>query len=159
MKIGEVALRAGLRTSAIRFYEAAGLLAVPRRTGGRRDYDRDVLARLAVIRFAQGAAFTLDEIRELFSVRAGERPISTRWKRLASAKLTELDAGIARAEAMKRELQRALQCGCVEGEQCGHTLLRAGKPAGRPSPSASAPLRKLRPVDHPERVSRSRRQT
>jgi MerR family redox-sensitive transcriptional activator SoxR len=136
MKIGEVALRAGVRTSAVRYYEAAGLLPAPRRTSGRRDYDADVLARLAVIRFAQSAAFTLDEIRELFTIRAGERPISTRWKRLASVKVTELDAVIARAEAMKQELQQALRCGCVEVEQCGRTLLRAGRPEGRRSPPA-----------------------
>jgi MerR family transcriptional regulator, redox-sensitive transcriptional activator SoxR len=124
MKIGEIARRAGVRTSAIRFYESAGLLPSPRRTGGRRDYDPDVLARLAVIQFAQSAAFKLKEIRELFSIRAGELPISARWKRLASAKMIELDAVIARAEAMKRELQQALHCGCVEVEQCGRALLR-----------------------------------
>lgn len=147
MKIGEVALRAGLRTSAIRFYESAGLLPAPPRTAGRRDYAPDVLARLAVIQFAQRAAFTLGEIRELFSVRAGERPISARWKRLASAKLVELDSVIARAEAMKRELQQARRCGCIEVEQCGRTLLGAGKPAGRPSPPASPTLRKFRAVE------------
>jgi DNA-binding transcriptional MerR regulator len=92
-----------------------------------------VLARLAVIQFAQGAAFTLDEIRELFSARVAEGPISERWKRLASAKVTELNAVIARAEAMKDELQQALRCGCVDVEQCGRTLLRRGKPGGRSS--------------------------
>src|SRR5712664_3008770 len=123
MRIGEVAQRAGLRTSAIRYYEAAGVLPAPQRAGGRRTYDESVLSRLAVIRFAQAGAFTLDEIRELFSERTGERPISARWKRLATAKLIELDAVIARAEAMKRELREALRCGCVEVEQCGRMLL------------------------------------
>jgi MerR family redox-sensitive transcriptional activator SoxR len=130
MRIGEVAQRAGLRTSAIRYYEAAGVLPVPERAGGRRTYDESVLSRLAVIRFAQAGAFTLDEIKELFSEHAGERPISARWKRLATAKLIELDSVIARAEAMKRELREALRCGCVEVEQCGRMLLRDRKVAG-----------------------------
>jgi MerR family redox-sensitive transcriptional activator SoxR len=133
MRIGEIARHAGVRTSAIRFYESVQLLPQPRRIGGRRVYDQDVLARLAVIQFAQGAAFTLDEIRELFSARVAEGPISERWKRLASAKVTELNAVIARAEAMKDELQQALRCGCVDVEQCGRTLLRRGKPGGRSS--------------------------
>ncbi len=50
MRIGEVAQRAGLRTSAIRYYEAAGVLPAPERSGGRRTYDESVISRLAVIR-------------------------------------------------------------------------------------------------------------
>lgn len=142
MRIGEVAQRAGLRTSAIRYYEAAGVLPVPERVGGRRTYDESVLSRLAVIRFAQAGAFTLDEIRELFSERTGERLISARWKRLATAKLVELDAVIARAEAMKRELREALRCGCVEVEQCGRTLLRHRRVAG-PLHRTRLPRRKV----------------
>jgi MerR family redox-sensitive transcriptional activator SoxR len=142
MRIGEVAQRAGLRTSAIRYYEAAGVLPVPDRAGGRRTYDESVLSRLAVIRFAQAGAFTLDEIRELFSERTGERLISARWKRLATAKLVELDAVIARAEAMKRELREALRCGCVEVEECGRTLLRHRSVAG-PLHRTRLPRRKV----------------
>jgi MerR family redox-sensitive transcriptional activator SoxR len=142
MRIGQVAQRAGLRTSAIRYYEAAGVLPAPERASGRRTYDESVLSRLAVIRFAQAGAFTLGEIRELFSERAGERPISARWKRLATAKLIELDAVIARAEAMKRELREALRCGCVEVEQCGRMLLRDRKVAGSLQ-RARLPRRKL----------------
>jgi MerR family redox-sensitive transcriptional activator SoxR len=138
MTIGEIAARAGVRTSAIRFYESAGLLPEARRVGGRRVYESDVLARLAVIRFAQAAAFSLDEIRGLFSATAGERSISTRWKRLAAAKVIALDVVIVQAESMKRQLQRALQCGCIEVEECGRALL--GTPMQRPSRAASRTL-------------------
>lgn len=136
----------GPATSAIRYYETAGLLPAPDRTSGRRSYDDAVLSRLAVIRFAQAGAFSLAEIRQLFSARPGEQPISARWKRLAAAKLVELDAVIARAEAMKRGLREALRCGCVEVEECGRALL--GKaPRGDPAAVRSAaPARGAAPV-------------
>ena len=152
MKIGEVARRAGLRTSAIRFYETAGLLPAPERTGGRRTYHDAVLSRLAVIRFAQAGAFTLEEIRQLFSARPGEQPISARWKRLAAAKLVELDAVIARAEAMKRGLREALRCGCVEVEQCGRALLDKAPPGGPAAVRGAAPVRGAAAVRGPAAV-------
>ncbi len=59
LMIGEVARRAGVRPSALRYYERAGLLPTPRRINGRRRYDPGVLQRLDAIRFAQRAGFTL----------------------------------------------------------------------------------------------------
>lgn len=53
LPIGEVARRTGVRTSAIRYYEAEGILPVPERVNGRRRYDSDVLRHLEVIRFAR----------------------------------------------------------------------------------------------------------
>lgn len=118
LAIGEVARQAGMRPSALRYYEAAGLLPRPRRVSGRRRYDPDVLQRLAVVRVAQQAGFTIAELRTLLhgfgdAVRPAER-----WRRLAERKLPELDALIARAEGMKRLLQLGLACGCVGWDDC-----------------------------------------
>jgi MerR family redox-sensitive transcriptional activator SoxR len=65
--IGEVAKRAGIRASAIRYYESAGVLPAPQRVNGHRRYDSEVLDRLAVIQIAQQAGFTVAEIRTLFN--------------------------------------------------------------------------------------------
>ena len=66
MKIGELATRSGLSQSRIRFYEKIGLLkAVDRRSNGYRVYPKDALVVLEVIATAQGAGFSLDEIRTL----------------------------------------------------------------------------------------------
>src|SRR5918992_1339605 len=65
LTIGEVARRAGLQPSAIRYYEQIGLLPAPGRQSGRRRYDPAVLDRLTVIRVGQAAGLTLAEIREL----------------------------------------------------------------------------------------------
>jgi MerR family redox-sensitive transcriptional activator SoxR len=121
MRIGEIARDAGLRPSAIRYYERLGLLPLPERRGGRRQYTGEVLLRLEVIRFAREAGFTLREIRRLVS----QRPYSTRMRELAGAKLSQLDGVIERARTMQALLKSALRCNCLEPEECGRLLRQA----------------------------------
>src|SRR5919199_933661 len=78
MRIGEVAERAGVRVSLIRYYEEIGLLPEPARVSGQRRYDETVLRRLAVIDVAQRAGLTLDEIKDL--VDHGNDPMSDRLR-------------------------------------------------------------------------------
>lgn len=118
LPIGEIAMRAGLRTSAVRYYERLGLLPAPERRNGRRQYVESVMDRLAVIRFARETGFTLREIRELL---AG-RPYSSRLRRMAGAKVVELDEQIARARAMQAVLKMALGCNCLSMEECGRRI-------------------------------------
>ena len=117
LRIGEVAERAGLRKSAIRYYEEIGLLSKPERVSGQRVYDPSILRRLAVIDVAQRAGLSLDEIREL--VDAGSAPISEQLQELAAKKLPEVEALIARAEAMRAWLETAQACGCETIDECG----------------------------------------
>jgi MerR family transcriptional regulator, redox-sensitive transcriptional activator SoxR len=118
MSVGEVAHVAGVATSAIRYYEESGLLPQPARVNGRRRYDESALQRLAVIRFAQEAGFTLGEIRELFfGFAAGTHP-NVRWEVLARRKLDELEAQMARFETMRGLLTEGIRCGCLTMEQC-----------------------------------------
>lgn len=118
MTIGEVARRAGLRPSALRYYEEAGILPAPRRLNGRRRYDPSVVQRLEVVRFARRAGFTLAEIRTLFHGFRTETPFGERWRALAQAKLRELDALVARAAQMRRAIEGGLACGCLRVEDC-----------------------------------------
>lgn len=122
LSIGEVARRAGVRPSAIRYYERLGLVPVPSRASGRRRYSEEVLLRLHVIRFARESGFTLREIGGLF---AG-RPYSARLRRLATDKLVELDGALARIHTMQSLLRQALRCRCLTAEQCARRLRRAG---------------------------------
>src|ERR1700743_1702941 len=95
MAMGEVATRAGMSTSRIRYYEARGLLPEPERTAGKRRYDEDVFRRLAIIDAAQRVGFTLEEIRDLFGSR--DELAHERLRELALLKLPELDDLIKRA--------------------------------------------------------------
>ena len=116
--IGEIAKRTGIRTSALRYYEEAGILPAPARTNGRRFYDADAIRRVDVLRFAQQAGFTLDEIKTLFHGFGAETPLSTRWQSLARKKLGELDVLEKQIKRMKRALAIGLECGCVRVEDC-----------------------------------------
>jgi MerR family redox-sensitive transcriptional activator SoxR len=123
LTISEVARRAGLRPSAIRYYESSGILPAPRRASGRRRYDASVLDRLAVIQLAQEAGFTVAEIKSLFSDFAPETPAWERWQALATRKLAEVEALISRAQTMKRLLEECLlQCRCLALEECARML-------------------------------------
>jgi MerR family transcriptional regulator, redox-sensitive transcriptional activator SoxR len=128
--IGEIARRAGVAPSAIRYYEGLGLLPVPTRAGGKRRYDETVLDWLALIALAREAGFTMAELRELVAgAGAGASP-AERWRRLATRKLAEVDALVAHATRMRGVLMRALGRGCLRLEDCGRALA-AGGDAGR----------------------------
>jgi MerR family transcriptional regulator, redox-sensitive transcriptional activator SoxR len=122
MSIGEVARSAGVRPSALRYYEGVGLLPPPERTNGRRRYDgevlREVLDRLAVVRVAQQAGFTISEIRTLLNGYSEDTPPSERWRLLVEEKLPEVEALVERALGMKYLLERGLRCECLRLENC-----------------------------------------
>jgi MerR family redox-sensitive transcriptional activator SoxR len=118
LSIGVIAQRTGLRVSAIRYYEGAGLIEPARRISGRRVYDRGVFESIALVRLAQEAGFTVAEIRELLSGFASATPASTRWQALARRKLIEVHDRIERAQRMKELLERLLRCRCETLGQC-----------------------------------------
>jgi MerR family redox-sensitive transcriptional activator SoxR len=118
LSIGEVARRTGVRPSALRYYEDAGLLPRPARISGQRRYEADAIRRIDVLRFAQQAGFTLEEIRTLFQGFGNETPLSARWQKLARAKIAELDELARRIRRMRRALELGLQCGCIRIEDC-----------------------------------------
>lgn len=126
MSIGELARRAGLATSAVRYYEEVGLLPRPARAGGKRVFDEGALDRLLVIAFAKEAGFTLREIRQLFSGFASATPAGARWQKLATAKLAQVEALASRLEAMKELLREALRCGCIDLDSCGRLFRDRG---------------------------------
>jgi MerR family redox-sensitive transcriptional activator SoxR len=130
MSIGEVGRRAGIAPSAIRYYERIGLLPRPARSGGKRRYDASVLEWLSLIALAREGGFTMSEIRQLVTgFTPGTRP-AARWRDLATRKLEEIDAMVARAERMRAVLRVALDCGCFRLEDCA-VLLDAGPVDGR----------------------------
>ena len=122
MSIGQVARRAGVKPSALRYYEGVGLLPPPERANGRRRYDgevlREVLDRLEVVRLAQQAGFTISEIRTLLDGFSEDTPPSERWRLLAQDKLPEVEVLLERALGMKDLLERGLRCECLRLEEC-----------------------------------------
>ena len=122
LTIGELARQAGLRASALRFYERAGLLAAPRRVAGQRRYPAAALGTLALIQHAQGAGMALAEIRVLLHGFAPGTPPATRWQQLAPGRIAALDAQIARARQMRERLAATLACECATLEACAQAM-------------------------------------
>jgi MerR family redox-sensitive transcriptional activator SoxR len=116
LAIGEVAARAGMSTSRIRYYEARGLLPEPERAAGKRRYSEEVFRRLAIIDAAQRVGFTLEDIRDLLGSR--DQPAHERLRQLAVLKLPELDDLIARATSVRRVLKMCSKCNCESIDVC-----------------------------------------
>ncbi len=124
LTISEVARQAGVRASAIRYYESVGLLPPPQRVSGQRRYNSDILRRLAFIQTAQSVGFSIAEMQLLLHELDGDAPLSTRWQTLAQQKLTEVNALLQRAQSMKRMLEKGLDCNCSDLEQCIDCVLK-----------------------------------
>jgi MerR family redox-sensitive transcriptional activator SoxR len=122
LAIGEVARRAGLRPSALRYYEHVGLIRPQPRAGGRRQYDATVFYALAVIEFAKRAGFSIAETKLLLTGFGAEVTASARWRAMARRKQEELDRTISDARRMKTLLSQILQCRCVTLEECGRRM-------------------------------------
>src|SRR5215813_15267191 len=126
MLIGDLAARAGLSAKAIRFYEHAGLLSQPPRTpGGYRDYPPAAADRLAFIRHAQAAGFTLAEIRGVLAIRDSGQAPCQHVSVLIGEHLAQVERRIAeltRARIALKDLQRRAAAtdpaGCAESEIC-----------------------------------------
>ncbi len=119
MRIGNLAAAAGLRPSALRYWESIGLLAAPPRVSGRRSYGPDALNRVRLVTAAQRAGFTLREVRALVGALGGRAAPSARWRAAIGRKLLELRAAEAELRATRRYLEGALACACESPERCG----------------------------------------
>ncbi len=115
LTIGEVARRAGIAATTLRYYEQAGLMPAPARLGGQRRYDESVLPRLEVIRLCKSAGFALEEIRLLFADDAPGRPAS---RALAEAKLAQIDAQIRSLTRARAVIEWGMRCTCPSIDAC-----------------------------------------
>jgi MerR family redox-sensitive transcriptional activator SoxR len=117
LTIGQVAAKAGVRTSSIRYYESVGVLPEPERVSGQRRYARDVLDRLRFVDVAQRAGFSLGEVREILEASEQEQA-SDRLQALAREKLPDVEALIAQSQAMRAWLLAASDCTCPTVDAC-----------------------------------------
>ena len=112
LTIGGLAAAGGVGVETIRFYQRRGLLEKPMPQSGYRHYAADDVRRLRFIRQAQAAGFTLEEIRELLALDAGED--RARARALATVRIDALDDKIAELQRARNALLRLAQ-DCAEG--------------------------------------------
>lgn len=119
LPIGELARRAGVAASALRFYEATGLIHGGRSPGGRRLYPRHVLRRVAFLRAGQRVGLSLDELRHAMAALPDNRtPTKTDWDRLARGWQALLDQRMAQLQRLRDQLSGCIGCGCLSLKVC-----------------------------------------
>ena len=119
LTIGALAKRTGLAVSAIRYYEAQGLIAPWRNTGGQRRFGRADLRRLSFVMIAQQFGFTLPQIRaELDRLPGGRTPTKADWAMISEGFRDALDERINTLTKLRDNLDGCIGCGCLSLEAC-----------------------------------------
>jgi MerR family transcriptional regulator, redox-sensitive transcriptional activator SoxR len=118
LSIGEVAEKAGIAISAIRYYERNGLLPEAERVSGQRRFTEETVQRLGTIGVAKQAGFSLDEVRVLLTSIDEGAPAHEQIQALAARKLPEVEALVERAQRMRDWLNTASACDCESLEAC-----------------------------------------
>ena len=119
LSIGEVARRSGVATSALRFYEARGLIHSQRAGGNHRRYHRATLRRISLIRVAQNLGLSLAEIGDALATLPAQRaPTRRDWARLSARWGRHLDQRIAALQNLRDRLNGCIGCGCLSLQTC-----------------------------------------
>lgn len=126
--IGELANRAGIQASAIRYYESIGLLPEPQRINGRRRYDPSTLSRLELINAARSCGFQIREIQVLLNGFPEDTPAADRWASLADQKIEEIDHRIQQLQQIRELLEFARRCQCASLDQCATVIDEEAEP-------------------------------
>ncbi|MFF7216929.1 redox-sensitive transcriptional activator SoxR [Streptomyces sp. NPDC008238] len=135
LTVGQLSGRSGAAVSALRYYEAQGLIRSRRTSGNQRRYTRDTLRRVAFIRASQRVGMPLAAIREaLDGLPEGRTPDRADWARLSAGWRAELDARIDRLTALRDSLDDCIGCGCLSLDRCA--LSNPGDTLGDQGPGA-----------------------
>lgn len=119
LAIGVLAARSGVAPSALRFYEAEGLIASSRTDGNQRRYARVTLRRVALIQAGRAAGISLDEIRTaLDGLPHDHTPTKSDWERLSRRWRQDVEERIGRLQLLRDELTSCIGCGCLSLRSC-----------------------------------------
>lgn len=119
LTVGEVARRAGIATSAVRFYEDQGLISSVRTAGNQRRYPRYVLRRIGIITAARRFGISLTEVAQVFdSLPENRMPGKTDWRRISKRWHERLEVRRRELERLEEELVGCIGCGCLSLNTC-----------------------------------------
>jgi MerR family redox-sensitive transcriptional activator SoxR len=119
LSIGELAARTGLSVSAIRYYEAEGLIAPPRSPGGQRRFFRADIRRLSFVMIVQKLGYSVGEIRALLAgLPEGRTPTQSDWTRLSKSMRADLTKRLETISRLRDQLDGCIGCGCLSLKRC-----------------------------------------
>ena len=119
LPIGKIAGRTGVAVSAIRYYEAEGLVHPIRTEAGQRQFRRSDIRRISFVKIAQELGFSLSEIRaEMGRLPEGSTPTKADWDRISRRFREVLDARMDRLQRTRDKLDDCIGCGCLSLKSC-----------------------------------------
>ncbi|MCW2288652.1 redox-sensitive transcriptional activator SoxR [Leucobacter luti] len=137
LTVGEVARRSGIAPSAVRYYEAEGLIASIRTAGNQRRYPRYVLRRIGIILASRRFGVPLSEVATVFTELPHDRmPGKSDWRKIAGSWHEKLEARRRELEMLEEELTGCIGCGCLSLNTC-----RALNPGDRLAAEGPGPRR------------------
>lgn len=126
LSIGQLAARADVNASTLRYYESVGLLLSPVRRNGQRRYDEKLLNRINFIKVAQQTGFSIQEIAVLLEGFETYEPLSERWEQMAEQKRSELEERKKQINSMIQILDSGLNCKCISWSECLEKIQHKG---------------------------------
>lgn len=126
LSIGQLAAKAEINASTLRYYESVGLLPAPERKNGQRRYDEGLLDRINFIKVAQQTGFSIQEITILLEGFEPGDSLSDRWEQMAKQKRSELEARKKQLNSMIQILDSGLSCKCLTWSDCKDKIENEG---------------------------------
>jgi MerR family redox-sensitive transcriptional activator SoxR len=126
LSIGQLAARADLNASTLRYYESVGLLPSPERKNGQRRYDESLLDQINFIKIAQQTGFSIQEINVLLEGFETDNSLSERWEQMAKQKRSELEDRKKQINSMIQILDNGLSCKCLTWSECNERIQNTG---------------------------------
>lgn len=130
MTIGQVAQKAGVAPSVIRYYEAAGPLPRPSRKHGARQYDDDAVVQLKILRSLRRAGISIRGLATITSQQRGSNVRHEAWLGVVERRIAELDTLMIEAQESKRRLEETIACRCEDNAKMCLVLRADGDVAG-----------------------------
>ncbi|WP_040510405.1 redox-sensitive transcriptional activator SoxR [Gordonia soli] len=119
MSVGQLAQRAGIAPSAVRFYEEKGLIFSHRTSGNQRRFHRAMLRRVAFIRASQAAGIPLSVIADVLAELGDhESPPKSMWEKASKRWISDINNRIALLENMRDLIGSCVGCGCLSLGAC-----------------------------------------
>lgn len=119
LTIGQISKRTGLAVSAIRHYEAEGLVTPFRNAGNQRRFATSDIRKLSFVMISQQLGFSLADIRgHLDRLPDGKPPTKRDWERISKRFARDIDSRIAQLATMRDKLTGCIGCGCLSLQAC-----------------------------------------
>ncbi|MGG1516181.1 MerR family transcriptional regulator [Paenibacillus oryzisoli] len=126
LSIGQLAAKAEINASTLRYYESIGLLPPTERKNGQRRYDEGLLDRINFIKVAQQTGFSIQEIVILLEGFEPGDSLSDRWEQMARQKRSELEERKRQLNSMIQILDSGLSCKCLTWSECKDKIENEG---------------------------------